>query len=161
MIAISQSDLQFIEDMGLLIEQSGGSKTLGRVFGYLLLAGRPKTLDEIAANLLFSKATASLTVRQGLVIRFFEKVSIPGERKDFYRVSAKNWIEVMNKKINSLAEWERLIRQGLDLVPPDNRAALENLEFMKDYFDFMRWYFSDLAEQYQRWQTGEIKKTEK
>lgn len=72
---------QFVENMGLLFERSGASRTLGRVFGYLLLSGEPKTLDEIAEGLLFSKATASLTVRQGLFLHFFEKISIPGEQR--------------------------------------------------------------------------------
>lgn len=66
------------------MENSGATKTLGRTFGYLLLADQPRTLDEIAKDLLFSKATASLTVRQGLIMHIFEKVSIPGERKAYY-----------------------------------------------------------------------------
>lgn len=152
------TELQFIEDIGLLIENSGGSKTLGRIFGYLLLADKPKTLDEIAKDLLFSKATASLTIRQGLVIRFFEKVSIPGKRKAHYRVSMNSWINATLEKVNAMAEWEKLIERGLGFVSPENRPALENLKGMKDYFDFVRWYFSDITEQYERWKKGEINK---
>ena len=79
---INPEERRFIEDFGLLFEESGGSRTLGRVFGYLLLAESPRTLDEISADLLFSKATASLTIRQGLTMRLFEKVGRPGQRKD-------------------------------------------------------------------------------
>ncbi|MCL6561031.1 MAG: hypothetical protein K6U74_20035, partial [Firmicutes bacterium] len=148
MMKINPQELEFIEEMGLLFERSGGSKTLGRVFCYLMLAGKPKNLDEIAADLLFSKATASLTIRQGLALRFFEKVSIPGERKDYYRAYSQSWICAMNKKIHVMTEWERLIEHGLQLVPPDNRTALENFKSLKDYFEFMHWYLSDIAEQY-------------
>jgi len=144
-----------------MTEKSGGARTLGRVFGYLLLADKPKTLDDIAKDLLFSKATASLTIRQGLVVRFFEKVSIPGERKDYYRANPQSWINSMSEKVNELAEWERLIDDGLRLVPQDNHTASENLMGMKDYFDFMRWYLSDLTEQYDRWKKGAISKKPK
>lgn len=161
MTDISPDELNFIEDMGLIIEHSGGSKTLGRIFGYLLLADQPKPLDEIAKDLFFSKATASLTIRQGLLTSFFEKVSIPGNRKDFYKVDTKVWVNVMSRKINSLDHWERLINKGLDLLQQDRKSAKENLEVMKDYFVFMRWYLSDLTEQYERWKSGEIKKTPK
>lgn len=41
---MNPQELHFIEDLGLLVEKSGGSRTLVRVFGYLLLADRPKTL---------------------------------------------------------------------------------------------------------------------
>jgi len=149
---------QFVENMGLLFERSGASRTLGRVFGYLLLSGEPKTLDEIAEGLLFSKATASLTVRQGLFLHFFEKISIPGERKDHYQANAGFWIGSMSQKIDSLKEWEELVEKGLGLIDPRNKAALENLQEMKDYFNFLRWYFSDLDDQYRRWKNGEIPK---
>lgn len=138
------------------MEKSGGSRTLGRVFGYLLLADKPRTLDQIASDLLFSKATASLTVRHGLIIHFFEKVSIPGERKDYYRANIQSWINATSDHIKVLSAWEMLIDRGLALLGPDNRAAAENLEGLKDYFNFTRWYLSDFEEQYKLWKKGEI-----
>lgn len=158
MDTIKSADLSFIENMGLIFEKSGASKTLGRVFGCLLLAEQPKTLDEIAANLFFSKATASLTVRQGLALRLFEKVSIPGERKDRYRASSLSWINLMSDKVNTLVEWEKLVGHGLGILKPDNRLARENLSAMKDYFDFLRWYMGDFREKYELWKKGEINK---
>ncbi|MFZ5644721.1 MAG: GbsR/MarR family transcriptional regulator [Bacillota bacterium] len=139
------------------MEKSGGSRTLGRVFGYLLLADKPRTLDQIANDLLFSKATASLTVRQGLLLHFFEKVSIPGERKDYYRANIQSWINAASDHIKVLSVWDALIDRGLELLHPDNRAALENLKDMKDYFTFYRWYLSDFEEQYKLWKKGEIR----
>lgn len=158
MVGITPLELHFIEDLGLLIEKAGGSRTLGRVFGYLLLADKPKTMDDIAADLLFSKATASLTIRQGLITRFFEKASIPGERKAYYRMNMQTWINAMSEKMNIVAEWDRLIESGLNAVSPENGAALENLKGMKDYIDFIHWYFSDFPQQYRRWKNGEIDK---
>lgn len=139
-----------------MLEVSGGSKTLGRVFGYLMLAEKPKTLDEIAAALLFSKATASLTIRQGLIMNLFEKVSIPGHRKDYYRANIESWINATISKMNTLGEWKKIIEHGLEFVPPDNQSARQNLDRMKDYFDFILWYLSDINEYYERWEKGEI-----
>ncbi|HBV96385.1 MAG TPA: hypothetical protein DEF36_05025 [Desulfotomaculum sp.] len=139
------------------MEKAGGSRTLGRVFGYLLLADTPRTLDQIANDLLFSKATASLTVRQGLLLHFFEKVSITGERRDYYRANVQSWVNASSSQIKVLSVWEDLIDRGLEFLPPDNRAAMENLEDMKDYFVFLRWYYSDIEEQYELWKKGQIK----
>ncbi|MDD4238937.1 MAG: hypothetical protein PHT62_10360, partial [Desulfotomaculaceae bacterium] len=140
MNTIESAEMRFIEKMGLIFERSGASKTLGRVFGFLLLAEQPKNLDEIAAKLFFSKATASLTVRQGLALRLFEKVSILGERKDLYRASSESWINLMADKVNALVEWEGLVAQGLCILKPENLLAVKNLSAMKDYLDFLRWY---------------------
>ena len=159
MIDINPQELHFIEDLGLLIEKSGGSRTLGRVFGYLLLADSPKTMDEIAAELIFSKATASLTIRQGLITRFFEKVSIPGERKTYYRANSQSWINSMSDKVSDIIAWKRLIEHGLSVVAPEKQTVLENLEDLKDYFEFLRWYSSDLAEQYECWKKDRINKS--
>jgi hypothetical protein len=155
-LEIDFTELEFSEEMGLLMEKSGGSRTLGRIFGYLLLADKPRTLDQIANDLLFSKATASLTVRQGLVLCYFEKISIPGERKDYYRVNIQSWINASNDQIKALSVWETLIDRGLGLLIPDNRTAVENLVGLKDYFTFCRWYLSDFKEQYELWKKGEI-----
>lgn len=155
---IESVELRFMENMGLIFERSGASKTLGRVFGCLLLAEQPKTLDEIAGNLFFSKATASLTVRQGLALRLFEKVSMPGERKDLYQVRTASWINAMTNKIKTISEWEALVGQGLGLIDQGNRPALDNLLAMKDYLDFIRWYLGDFKEQYELWEKGQINK---
>lgn len=140
----------------MLMENAGATKTLGRTFGYLLLAGQPKTMDEIAGDLMFSRATASLTIRQGLLMQIFEKVSIPGQRKARYRANIQSWIKASMKKASSVQLWERVIDRGLGTVPVQNREARENLILLKDYFSFINWYLSDITVQYQRWTKGEI-----
>lgn len=139
-----------------MMETAGGSRTLGRVFGYLLLADKPRTLDQIANDLLFSKATASLTARQGLLLHFFEKVSIPGERKDYYRANVQSWINSTFGKIKLLYEWEALVDCGVGLLAPENKTAVENLKDLKDYFTFCRWYLSGFKEQYELWKKDGI-----
>lgn len=146
----------FIEKWSRYFEDAGGSKTLGRVFGYLLLADEPKNLDQIASDLLFSKATASLTIRQGLSIRLFEKLGRPGERRDYYRDNIQSWINSSLAKLQVLDEWKLLLEQGLNLVPEEGRNARQNLLEMKDYLDFMCWYLSDIREFYQRWKNSEL-----
>lgn len=138
------------------MESSGASKTLGRTFGYLLLADQPRTLDEIAKYLMYSKATASLTIRQGLIMRIFEKVSIPGERKARYRANTQSWIKASIEKASTMKVWENIIDQGLSFVPTQNQESRENLLVLKDYFSFINWYLSDITVQYERWTKGEI-----
>jgi len=138
------------------MESSGASKTLGRTFGYLLQVDQPRTLDEISEHLLYSKATASLTIRQGLIMRIFEKVSIPGERKARYRANIQSWIRASIEKAGTMKLWEQVIDQGLGTVPTQNRESRENLMVLKDYFSFINWYLSDITVQYERWIKGEI-----
>jgi len=154
--SINEQELQFVEELGLLMESAGASKTLGRIFGYLLLADQPKTLDEIATDLMFSKATASLTIRQGLLMSIFEKLSIPGERKARYRANTQSWIKASIEKAGAMQLWAQVIDQGLGTVPTQNRESRENLMVLKNYFSFINWYLSDITVQYERWTKGKI-----
>ncbi|MHB8917919.1 MAG: hypothetical protein ACYC4H_07835, partial [Desulfocucumaceae bacterium] len=78
------------------------------------------------------------------------------ERKDYYRANIQSWINAASGQIRKLSAWEVLINRGLGLLNPDNRAAAESLEGLKDYFNFLSWYLSDFEEQYKLWKKGEI-----
>jgi DNA-binding transcriptional regulator GbsR (MarR family) len=156
---INQHEWNFIENFGLLFERKGGTRSLGRVFAYLMLADRPKTLDDIAEDLLFSKATASLTVRQGVVGGFFEKVSIPGERKILFRVSAKSWIDMTVEQVNWISEWDQLMVTVLKNLAPDNQMARTNLNDFKEFLGFIQWYFADIPKKFERWKAERDRKS--
>lgn len=152
---IEAHEYRFIEQLGLLLEEEGGSKTLGRVYGYLLLAEQPKTLDQIADDLIFSKATASMTIRQGMMMRLFEKTVIPGKRKDHYLANTSSWLNVASQKRNMVIEWRKLMEYGLSLLNNQRPGAKHNLEQLKDYLEFVIWFLSDIDEYYERWKKGE------
>ncbi|MCK5448733.1 MAG: MarR family transcriptional regulator, partial [Gemmatimonadetes bacterium] len=54
---------QFIERMGLAVERMGLTRTFGRLFGLLMVADRPLSLDEIVERLDVSKASVSTNAR--------------------------------------------------------------------------------------------------
>lgn len=79
--------LWFIEQMGLVAEADGLPRIAGRVFGHLLLAERPCSLDELAAALGVSKASVSTDARLLSERRLVERVSQPGDRRDYYQLA--------------------------------------------------------------------------
>ena len=70
---ISREHEWFVGEMGLTFEADGFTRIGGRLFGHLLLADRPLSLDEIAAALRVSKASVSTDAR-----RLLEKASSNG-----------------------------------------------------------------------------------
>jgi DNA-binding transcriptional regulator GbsR (MarR family) len=87
---------------------------------YLMLAEKPKTLDEIAAGLKFSKATASLTVRQGVQSGGIRKVSRPGDRRDYYRLDLENALHNKFKSLFLLKDAEKLMDYALLSCGPED-----------------------------------------
>lgn len=95
----------FIERLGLLMEADGLPRIAGRLFGALLLASEPESLDDLASRLDVSKASVSVNARlleqRGLV----ERISHPGDRRDFYRASDDLFRRSMEHR---LARWRAL-----------------------------------------------------
>ena len=84
-----------IEDFGLYFEQYGLQRILGRIYGLLLITDVPVLgLDDMAQQLGISKASASTSTRQLQAFTLIEKVGLPGDRRDYYRVSSDAQIVV-------------------------------------------------------------------
>src|SRR5690606_5631913 len=83
---------EFIERMGLLIEREAGfSRIAGRMLGFFLLDGTPRTLDELAEMLQISKASASTNARILEQIGLLERFRTFGDRRDYYRIGDSPW----------------------------------------------------------------------
>lgn len=77
-----------IERMGLFFEKDGLPRIAGRVLGYLLLRPEPSSLDELAEALQVSKSSVSTDARMLERMGTVERVTIPGDRRDYYRIAA-------------------------------------------------------------------------
>ena len=70
-------------------DRYGFSRTLGRVFGYLMIQAEPAPLQRIATDLGISRATASITMRHAVLASFALTFAIAA----FYLPSAAFFVE--------------------------------------------------------------------
>src|SRR5687767_1447165 len=93
----------FVDGFGAAAATSGIlSQLQGRIFALLYLAGRPMSLDEIAAELQQSKSNVSITIRGVVEWHLVRRVSVPGSRKDHYEGATDFWRvtqEIMERRI--------------------------------------------------------------
>lgn len=80
--------LEFIETTARLCHLVGLPQSTGRIYGLLYLSTAPLSLDDIAAALAISKASASTGTRQLVAVHAIRQVWIPGERRDHYEAQA-------------------------------------------------------------------------
>lgn len=78
---------EFIERTGLFFERDGFPRIAGRVLGYLLLSPEPASLDELANALQVSKSSVSTDARLLQRMGKVERVTVPGDRRDYYRIA--------------------------------------------------------------------------
>jgi len=113
----------FVDGFGAAAATSGILGQLqGRIFALLYLAGRPMSLDEIAAELQQSKSNISITIRGVVEWHLVRRVSVPGSRKDHYEGATDFWRvtqEIMERRIR----WT--LRQVVAAVDETKRVAEE------------------------------------
>jgi DNA-binding transcriptional regulator GbsR (MarR family) len=141
--------LHYIEEFGLFLEQFGLPRTAGRMLGWLLVCDPPhQTMDELTEVLQVSKSSVSTTSRMLIQSGLVDKVSFPGERKDFYRISDDAWVKTWLARNNQVIAIRQLAERGLDLLPDDPPERRARLQTMHDLYEFLEEELPKLTE---RW----------
>lgn len=79
---------RFVERMGLLAQGDGMPRIAGRLMALMVLEGGPLAFGEIADRLRVSRGSVSSNVRLLEGMGIVERVTKPGERGDFFQMSA-------------------------------------------------------------------------
>lgn len=95
----------FIARMGIVAEHDGMSPIAGRLFALLLVADQPQSLDEIAESLGVSKASVSTDARRLLERGIVERVTRPGDRRDYYELAPDFFARIIEVRV---ARWRRM-----------------------------------------------------
>ena len=110
---------QFVERMGMVCEKEGMARSAGRIFGLLLVGGRPFSLDEIAEKLQASKAGISTNCRMLEQFGMIERVSSLGDRRDFYRVQDDPWEHMMRVAQQRWRDMVRILADAQTTLPDE------------------------------------------
>jgi DNA-binding transcriptional regulator GbsR (MarR family) len=145
---LNPDTLQFVERMGLAMERLGLTRTFGRLFGLLLIADRPLSLDEIAEQLHVSKASVSTNARSCEQIGLARRVGLRGDRRDFYEIVPGAFERMTRRRVQSIHEMAGLAAEGLVAVGDDESPARDRLTEMLDFYLFMGEQVEELLE---RW----------
>ncbi|WP_427107752.1 GbsR/MarR family transcriptional regulator [Lysinibacillus xylanilyticus] len=134
-IILNDEQKVLIEDFGTYIESTGGARSLGKIWGYLLISGAPKSLDDMVNDLQISKGMASLSVRQGVQISLFRKVGIPGSKRDFYQLHSDAWTSTLHTSISQGAMMAQYLRRAKNLVLEEQ--AVSTIDESIEFFEFV------------------------
>lgn len=107
--------LAFIERAGLLWQKDGLPRIAGRIFGLTLISPDPCSLDDIAETLGVSKASVSTDARLLEQMGFIERVSLPGDRRDYYQITPQSLERSLEARVQRIREFEDLLDTGMKL----------------------------------------------
>ena len=107
---------RFVEKAGLLWENDGLPRIAGRIFGLMLISEGALSLDEIADALGVSKASVSTDTRLLERIGHVERVSKPGDRKDYYQSTERSFERAIAERIRRMREFEAFLESGREIA---------------------------------------------
>ena len=127
----TQTEIDYVEKVGLAFEQLTLPRMAGRIFGWLLIAETPVVgLGDLVERLKASKSAVSTTTRLLVQIELIELVSLPGDRRDYFRIRSDAWANTLRARIKQAGEFRRLAESGLALLAqadPERRRRLEQM----------------------------------
>ncbi len=150
----------FVEEVGIVFEQTGLPRMAGRVFGWLLISDpQYQSPAELAEVLMASKGSISTTTRLLIQIGLIERFAIPGVRHDYFRLRRDALERTMRHGLeDEIKMFRQLAERGLELMKSETSIRRQWLEEMRDRYVFLEQEFPVLME---RWEQRRAKKQAK
>ena len=140
----------FIEEVGLLFEMVGLPRMAGRILGWLLICDPPhQSNSELTEALQASKGSISTMTRLLMQIGLIEKMSLPGERRDYFRIKPNAWSQITKQRISQTKAFRELAEKGLTLL---NNAAPQKQQRLVEMYDIHAFWERELPLLDQRWE---------
>jgi len=144
---------QFIEEMGIVLEQLGIPRMAGKVFGFLLLSRDSEvSTDELVGQLQASRGSISTMTRLLIQMGLLDRVGRTGERRDYFRIRPGTWSNILRARMEQLIEFHTLIERGMELVTPKNELPYKRLKEMHEFYEFFEREFPALFERWEEYQ---------
>lgn len=147
---MSLDEAEFVDRMGLFFETIGATRTMGRLYGWLMICDPPQqSLTELAETLAVSKASVSTVARQlqdgGMVERLPSAT-----RQHRYRITPGGFTHVLNVQLTLMGSGIQAADCGLQLLGDDRPEQRERLQDFRDFCEFSSKHYRD--ELTRRWE---------
>jgi DNA-binding transcriptional regulator GbsR (MarR family) len=127
----------FIERMGLTAESDGLSRIAGRLFAALILDSEPRSLDDLADQLAVSKASVSTEARRLVERGVAERVTRPGDRRDYYVLAPDFLVQIIRFRVSRWAKLRGLVHEMQTELPDVPRLVRDRFTHIEDVHDFV------------------------
>ena len=120
---------QFIENMGLHFEDYGIPRIGGKILGLLMVSQRPVSSEEMSEVLQASRSSISTNLRTLLMTGLADRVSLFGERSDYYVFSDEAWETALEMRLEGIQSLREMAEDGLQGMADDDssRRRLEEV----------------------------------
>jgi DNA-binding transcriptional regulator GbsR (MarR family) len=127
---------EFIEGLSLYFAQWDLPRIFGRLVGLLMVSERPLTHEDMARILGVARGSVSTNMRLALTMDLAERVSVRGDRRDFYRQTGDPWGRAIGAKSATFMPLRRMAVRAQEALPADHLEARARMADLIDFCDF-------------------------
>lgn len=134
-----------------MFELVGLPRMSGRIFGWLLISDPPQqSASELAEVLQASKGSLSTMTRLLIQIGLIERISLPGERRDYFQIKPHAWTQMTKQRMAQITAFRQLAERGLELLADSPPRLSDRLQEMRDIHAFLERELPLLDERWER-----------
>jgi predicted ArsR family transcriptional regulator len=146
---VKSSESEFVDRMGLVMERLGATRSMGRLWAWLMICDPPDpSLTDLAAELGLSKTAVSTVARQLETAGIIERVPA-ATREHRYREVGGGWAQILQIQLGLVKQSLETLEYGLSILGEDRAHQRVRLEETRDFFAFT---VQDGDEMLHRWQ---------
>ena len=130
---------QYVEEMALSFDEVLRilPRMAGRVLGWLLICEPPhQSMNDLVDVLQASKSSISTATRLLIQHDMIERISLPGERRDYFRVNARAWLRLPRQRLAQMTHMRQMVARGLELLGDESPSRKERLEIIHEMYTF-------------------------
>jgi len=140
---MSPEEGEFVDRLGLFFELLGATRTMGRVYGWLLICDPPQqSLTQLADSLSVSKASVSTVARQLLEGGMVERLPSPN-RQHLYRVTPGGFTSVLETQLSLMRLGIEPAEFALSVLGADRAEQRQRVEDFRDFCEFCTQAYRD------------------
>lgn len=125
---------QFVERVGRFWESVAGSRTAGRILGWLMICDpQHQSSAELVAALSVSTGSVSTQIRQLETLGLVERVTFPGDRARYYHLPDKVWSRFVKEDLGRLTAMRKLAEAGAAVLPAVRPERVTELGVIADF----------------------------
>jgi predicted transcriptional regulator len=146
---MEKDKLNYIEEFGLYFEKLGLTRMAGRIFGFLIVNEKEhNAFEEIQHMLQASKGSISGTLKMLVNTGFVQPVSLPGDRKTYYRVSQQEIARMMDGKMLEFIAFSQILDKGLKLRNSEDSVSV----WIQETAAFYLWARDEIESIVHKWE---------
>lgn len=124
----------FVEQMGLTSQTDGLPRIAGRIAGYFIIHGGPVSFAQLAEELKVSRGSVSTNARMLVTIGFIEKVTIPGDRQDYYQLSDAPFLRMIDGYLQRMRHMQAIVETADNNIPANLTDTKKRLQQMRHFY---------------------------